>query len=74
MKEQLSQEIERFTAEDPANRFPESASRYFDTPLIRFAAAGDPLFTDYKTIIGNFHLTPQEMFSTTLGAISRPPR
>jgi len=29
-------------------------------PIIKFASADDPLFTEYKTIIGNDHLTPGE--------------
>ncbi len=61
MEQTIAKEIIRFAAESPANRFPDSTERYFDEPLVGFAAAGDPLFTDYKRIIGDFHLTPHEL-------------
>lgn len=46
---------------DPGNRFPQSQEPLFDAPLVGFAAADDPLFTRYKTAIGDFHLTPSEL-------------
>ena len=61
MEQTIIAEIRRFVAESPANRFPGSIEPYWDEPLVGFAAAGDPLFTDYKRIIGNFHLTPNEL-------------
>jgi epoxyqueuosine reductase len=61
MEQTIIDEIRRFAAESPANRFPGSGERYFDEPLVGFASADDPLFTDYKRIIGEFHLTPQEL-------------
>lgn len=63
MKEKLVAEIVRFIAESPANRIPGNGAPYFDPPLVGFAAAGDPLFVSYKTIIGDFHLTPTELFA-----------
>lgn len=68
MKEQLAAEIGRFITESPANRLPGSDLPYFDAPLAGFAAANDPLFSDYKTIIGDFHLTPAELFAGEFGA------
>ena len=41
--------------------------RYFDAPLVGFSSADDPLFTKYKEIIGEFHLTPCEIFELTHG-------
>ena len=67
MEFDLREEICRFVREERANRFPDGAAPYFDTPLIAFAAANDPLFTEYKSVIGDFHLTPQELV-----AISTP--
>ena len=61
MEQTIIAEIRRFAAESPANRFPDGVERYFDEPLVGFVAAGDPLFTDYKRIIGDFHLTPLEL-------------
>ncbi|HMK52252.1 MAG TPA: hypothetical protein VK551_07110, partial [Thermodesulfobacteriota bacterium] len=39
---------------------------YWEEPLVGFASGIDPLFFEYKTIIGSFHLTPREIISTTL--------
>jgi epoxyqueuosine reductase len=61
MKQMLIDEICRYVATDPANRLPGSDQPYFDEPAVGFASADDPLFARYKTIIGDFHLTPQEL-------------
>ncbi|MDR3564306.1 MAG: epoxyqueuosine reductase [Negativicutes bacterium] len=65
MKQLLIDEIRRFVAENPANRFPDCDRPYFDQPLVGFASADDPLFAQYKTIIGDFHLTPQELVNSS---------
>lgn len=57
----LREEIRRFVAESPGNRFPDGGGPYFDEPLVGLASARDPLFGDYKRIIGDFHLTPDEL-------------
>ncbi len=67
MERTVADEIRRFVNESPANRFPQGERRYFDEPLVGFAAAGDPLFADYKGIIGSFHLTPAELTEQTPG-------
>ncbi|MFW6056508.1 MAG: epoxyqueuosine reductase, partial [Chloroflexota bacterium] len=36
-------------------------SPIFEEPLIGVADGDDPLFQSYKTIIGDFHLTPREV-------------
>lgn len=71
MEELICNEIVLFVRESPLNRFPDSDEPYFDEPLVGFAAAGDQLFTDYKTIIGDFHQTPQEVMESALGADGR---
>ncbi|MDA8429245.1 MAG: epoxyqueuosine reductase [Geobacteraceae bacterium] len=68
MEAQLRHEIVRFVHESPLNRFPDSDAPYFDEPLVGYAAAGDPLFSEYKSVIGAFHQTPQEVMAHTLGA------
>lgn len=73
MEDMILDEIRRFVRESQANRFPESAAPYFDEPLVGFAAADDPLFADYKRIIGDFHLTPAELMAATLGAEAGAP-
>jgi epoxyqueuosine reductase len=57
----LAQAIKAYVRDDPGNRlplFPEE--RIWDEPLVGFASGDDPLFTEYKTLIGEFHLTPRE--------------
>jgi len=53
-------EIVRFALESPENRRRDGGGRYFDEPLVGFASAADPLFTEYRKIIGPFHRTPAE--------------
>jgi epoxyqueuosine reductase QueG len=43
---------------------------YFAPPLVGFAALDEPLFASYKEIIGEFHLTPGELFA---GSFASPP-
>lgn len=50
-----------FIAETPLNAIPAfDGDPVFDVPLVGFAAAGDPLFYEYKKIIGRLHMTPLE--------------
>ncbi|MDW7711313.1 MAG: hypothetical protein SCH98_12655 [Deferrisomatales bacterium] len=63
----LREEIERFVRESPENRKKSGPGPYFDAPLVGFASARDPLFAEYKEIIGGFHLTPEEVFEDAFG-------
>ena len=63
MDQLIRAEISRFVQQDPGNRFAVSGAPYFVEPLVGFAAADDPLFTDYRRIIGPFHQVPQEILS-----------
>lgn len=56
-------EIGRFVGESPDNRFPDTGEPYFDAPLVGFAAATDPLFAEYRRIIGDFHRSPGEILA-----------
>jgi epoxyqueuosine reductase QueG len=60
-------EIARVVRENPANRRKDDEGTYFEEPLVGFAAAGDPLFQEYKQIIGAFHMTPREVFEDAFG-------
>jgi epoxyqueuosine reductase QueG len=71
VEDQICNEIRRFALESPAGRFPESGKPYFDEPLIGFAAASDPLFADYKQLIGEFHQTPDQVLAGACGAEAR---
>ena len=55
--------IERFVAESPANRLKMSGGeRAFDPPLVGFAGGGDPIWREYAAHIGDFYLTPAEIY------------
>lgn len=69
MEQVIRDEISRFVRESPDNRFPESDLPYFDEPLVGFAAADDPLFSEFKKVIGRFHMTPAEIVNDTYGAL-----
>jgi epoxyqueuosine reductase len=57
----ITAEIRSFTLNSPLNRMPTSESDFiFDEPLVQFADGDDPIFTEYKSIIGKEHLTPRE--------------
>lgn len=70
MENRISEEIRTFVRESPANRFPGGTEPYFDAPLIGFVAAADPLFQEYKQIIGPFHRTPAEILAGAAAVIS----
>jgi hypothetical protein len=63
----LERAIIRFVQESPANRRKVDGGKYWDLPLVGFASGEDPLFKQYKKIIGKFHLTPREIFDLTFG-------
>lgn len=69
----IGREIRDYIAESPLNRFvPYPEEPIWDEPMVGFADGDDPIFTEYKTIIGDFHLTPREalemrMLSTGYG-------
>lgn len=39
-----------------------------DEPIVSFADGDDPIFQEYKTIIGDFHLTPRELLEKYVAA------
>lgn len=57
--------IVKFVEKSPGNRRKFDGGKYWDTPLVGFASGDDPLFRQYKKIIGRFHLTPKEIFDLT---------
>lgn len=65
-----AEEISSFLTETLAGHalnLQEDGEPYFGEPKVAFASAGDPLFTEYKTIIGTYHLTPAEAFAEMHG-------
>ena len=68
----IGKKITQFVLESPANRRKADDGKYWDTPLVGFASGEDPLFRQYKKIIGKFHYTPQEIFNLTFGKGKKP--
>ena len=64
--------IAKFVKESPGNRRQLDGGKYWDKPLVGFASGNDPLFKEYKKIIGKFHQTPPEIFGLTFGQ-KKPP-
>ena len=63
----LEQLIKNFILENDQNRRTQlDLGTYWEEPLVGFASGMDPLFSEYKTIIGSFHLTPREIISAAL--------
>jgi ferredoxin len=63
----LEQLVKNFVAESELNRRTQlDHGLYFEEPLVGFASGNDPLFSEYKTIIGSFHLTPRELIAAAL--------
>ena len=63
----LEQLVKNFVAESELNRRTQlDHGLYFEEPLVGFASGNDPLFSEYKTLIGSFHLTPRELIMTAL--------
>jgi epoxyqueuosine reductase QueG len=65
----LTAEIEGYIARSVNNRmagFPGEAA--WEAPLVGFADGADPLFQEYKRIIGGFHLTPREALEGAMRA------
>ncbi|MFW6308860.1 MAG: epoxyqueuosine reductase [bacterium] len=60
----LQEKIEKFTENNPQNRLNHlDKTKIFQKPLIGWTGGNNPLFTRYKNIIGEFHLTPEELIN-----------
>ena len=63
----LEQIIKNFIHEAQSHRRTQlDQGIYWEEPLVGFASGIDPLFFEYKTLIGPFHLTPREIISPAL--------
>ncbi len=71
----LEKAAKDYIAKSPNNRFiafPDEP--IWDEPLVGFASGDDPIFQEYKTIIGDFHVTPREaleMYADTAGCFDK---
>jgi epoxyqueuosine reductase len=63
----LEQLVKNLVVENELNRRTQlDHGLYFEEPLVGFASGNDPLFSEYKTLIGSFHLTPRELITAAL--------
>lgn len=67
MKDLIRNEIKKYVLESKENWLEEIQDRYYDEPIVKFASSEDPLFEEYKKIIGSDHLTPKEAFERFFG-------
>jgi epoxyqueuosine reductase len=59
--------IKEYVVTSPNNIMPDYPGEHmWDEPLVGFADGDDPLFTEYKQIIGEFHMTPREAMEMNL--------
>jgi epoxyqueuosine reductase len=62
----IENEIKNFVSTSELNLMPpDNKIHFFDSPLVRFADADDPLFSEYKKIIGPVHYTPREALAAS---------
>ncbi len=67
MEDLIRDQVKKYVLEGENNWFSEIDDHWFDEPIVQFASADDPLFKEYKEIIGQYHLTPKEIFELSLG-------
>lgn len=67
VKDLIKNEIKKYVLESKENWLEEINDHYYDEPIVKFASADDPLFEEYKKIIGSDHLTPGEAFEIFFG-------
>jgi epoxyqueuosine reductase QueG len=61
LADSIVKEIKAFVAQNQLNKMPTADTLLmYDEPLVQFADAADPLFSEYKKVIGPEHLTPRE--------------
>lgn len=67
MRDLIKNEIKKYVLESKSNWFGEINDHYYGEPIIQFASGYDPLFQEYKKIIGEHHFTPGEVFELAFG-------
>ena len=67
MENLIKNEIKRYFRESKENWFEEINDTYYEEPIIKFADTEDPLFEEYKKIIGEHHFSPKEAFELAFG-------
>lgn len=67
-KQLIIEGMKAFVKESPLNWSDVLQGPYYDEPIIQFASADDPLFEEYKSIIGPGHATPKEVIERSFGS------
>jgi hypothetical protein len=58
----IEKAIKEYVANSPNNLFPGLPGvKIWDDPVVGFADGDDPLIKEYKTLIGDFHVSPREV-------------
>lgn len=67
MKDYLINKIIEFVMNSGDSYFDFLDGNAYKEPLVKFVSAKDPMFNDFKQIIGEFHLTPTELYERIYG-------
>jgi epoxyqueuosine reductase len=68
----IEKTIRDYLAESPNNHFTHFPEEIiWEEPVIGYADGDDPLFGEYKKIIGDFHVTPREALNLYIDATAR---
>lgn len=63
----LEAAIKEYIVTSPNNIMPDFPGEHiWEEPLVGFSDGDDPLFKEYKNIIGDFHMTPREVMETLM--------
>jgi len=64
LNERIIHEIESLVEKSSLNKNHKHGFSYFESPLVGFASINNPLFSEYKNIIGDYHYHPKEFFKS----------
>jgi epoxyqueuosine reductase len=67
----IENSIREYVVTNSGNLMTEFNEKIFDEPLIGFVAGDDPLFLEYKKVVGDFHLTPKEALEMRMRQIGK---
>ncbi len=57
----IEENIKEYVKNNPGNHLKGLDEPIWDEPLVGFADGDDPIFQEYKRVIGDYHLTPREV-------------
>jgi hypothetical protein len=63
--------INNFVAQSPRNRIGKNMTRRaFDPPIVGFSSGSDPVFKEFVDHIGDFYLTPAQIYHKAFASAS----